>query len=81
MRSCFSFLDRRSRTRRLRGPLPDSVLEEQPCTNQQDPTRSPYSHSGLLGSAPQRPGPDYANSRMPGLEGGVYIALLLVDRF
>jgi hypothetical protein len=41
--------------------------------------------SGVVGTPPQppsvRPKPDRTDPRMPGLEAGVHIALLLVDRF
>ena len=45
----YCVLGRRSRTGRLRGPPSHSVLKEWTCPNQPHPSRSPHSHSGLLG--------------------------------
>jgi hypothetical protein len=77
-------LVRRSRTRCFRDPPPDSVLEEQHCTGQPDPSRNPRSRSGLLesrGRGRQRSRCNRTHPRMPGLEGGVHIAVIFVDQF
>ena len=55
-------------------------MQEQDRPNQPDPSRSPYSRSGLLGRGLQRRRCGHANPRMPDLEGGVCVACLFVDR-
>jgi hypothetical protein len=72
-------LGRCSRAGHPRGPLFDPILEEHVRSYQPYPSRSPYSHSGLM----ERPYPgerrNHINSRVQGLEGHIHLAFFAVD--
>ena len=69
-----------ARIRRSGGSPADSVLEKQVRTNKPGPSRNPHSHSGLLAQVRrQRRRISDPNPRMPGLEGGAHITVLLMD--
>jgi len=73
-------LAQRPRARRYRDSPRYSGLDKRAGTNQPNPPRSPYPHSGLLGRTQQRPRCRRIDPRVPGLEGNLHVAVFLVDQ-
>jgi len=71
----------RSRARCFRSPQPDQIPKEPVRTNQPNPSRGPYPHSGFLEQGCQRPGNHRADSRMPHLEEHLHFTFCIVDQF
>ena len=76
----FLSLGSRSRARRFRSPQPDPIPEEPVRTNQQNPSRDPHPHSGLLEQGCQSTGNHRADSRLPDLEEYLHFTFSSVDQ-